>query len=164
MNWCLLNYIEGQTCFVNWTAAQTISNTLLAIVLIGITAYYAIQTHSQVKAMQNQVTSMQDQVRVMQDQLSFERTFRPRLDAYKNFMEIMSSNVNDTRYIRYTIHGGLRSIQPFASSDVKSVAKTIYESTITENRVIIPTGFVDRINTELIPKIENEVAEITRRN
>jgi hypothetical protein len=96
----------------------------------------------------------------MQDQLSFERTFHPRLEAYKRFMEIMSSSVIDTYYQRYTIHGYLQYIQPFASGDVKNIAKEIYEYTITEGRVVIPNDFVHRINTELIPKIENEVAEI----
>ena len=39
---------------INWNAAQTISNSLLVIVLIFITAYYAIQTRKQVKIMENQ--------------------------------------------------------------------------------------------------------------
>ncbi|MGD0951276.1 MAG: hypothetical protein ABR985_02600 [Methanotrichaceae archaeon] len=136
---------------VDWNsnATQAISNIILVSALVIVTIYYAWQTNKQARA--------------MQDQLSFERTFRPRLDAYMKFMEIMSSRVIDVHYQRYTIHGYLRYIQPFASNDVKNVAKEIYKSTFTEKGVEIPNNFVNRINTELIPKIENEIAEITKR-
>jgi hypothetical protein len=39
---------------INWNAVQTISNTILVMVLIIITAYYAIQTRRQVEIMENQ--------------------------------------------------------------------------------------------------------------
>jgi len=163
MNWCLLNYSEGQICFINWAATQTITTSFLTTVLIILTAYYAMQTHKQVSAMQDQVVAMQNQTTAMQEQLSFERTFRPRLDAYMRFMEIMSSRSIDVPYQRYTIHGNLKYIQPFASGEVRRIASEIYESTITEGRVNIPSNFVNRINADLIPRIETEIAEITGR-
>jgi len=85
-SWCFLNYTEGQACFVNWTAVQTISSTLLALALVGVTIYYAIQTHRQVEEMRGQRTSIQAQVKAMQDQLTWDRTYKPRMDAYTRFM------------------------------------------------------------------------------
>jgi len=153
---------------VNWNALQTISNAFLVLGMIIITAYYARQTHNQVEAaqkqveaMQNQVSAMEGQVRVMQDQLSFERTFGPRLDAYKKLMDIMSFNPKDAHYIRGIIFPILDYVQPFASKDVKEIAKKIYESAKTERGIQIPNGFVDRINDELISTIKNEIENIT---
>jgi hypothetical protein len=165
INWCLLNYSEGQTCPVNWAAAQTISNALLAGALILITAYYAIQTHGQVKAMQDQVNAMQNQVKVMQDQLSFERTFRPRLDAYKRFTDIMSFRPTDGKYIVDHIVPELKLILPYSSNDTKIIAKKIYGSAFTEGKVnfeITKSNFVDQINDSLIPKLEKEIVDITQ--
>lgn len=131
------------------------------MVLVIITAFYAWNTHLQVEAMQNQVSTMEGQVRVMQDQLFFERTFGPRLDAYKKLMDVMSFNPKDTQYIKGTIFPILDYVQPFASEGVKEAAKRIYESAKTEKGIQIPTGFVDRINDEIIPIIKNEIENIT---
>ncbi len=47
VNWGLVD--NG---IVNWAAAQTISNAILVLVLIAITAYYARQTARQVELME----------------------------------------------------------------------------------------------------------------
>ena len=125
MNWCLLNYSDGQTCLVNWAAAQTISNAILAAVLILITAYYAKQTHDQVTAMQNQVTAIQNQIALMQDQLTWDRTYKPRLDAYTKFMQAIVSHSVDVPHMKYVVIPQLGLVPPYSSHEVKTKANEL---------------------------------------
>ena len=56
---------------VNWAAAQTISNAILVLVLIVITAYYARQTARQVKLME---ISLRYQMAGSSEMLKFSET------------------------------------------------------------------------------------------
>jgi hypothetical protein len=163
-SWCFLNYTEGQACFVNWTAAQTISSTLLALALVGVTIYYAIQTHRQVKAMQDQVTAIQNQVKAMQDQLIWDQTYKPRLDAYTRFMEALISHSADTAFLDYVVFPQLGLVQPYSSDSVKTKAKELYDfaNSVKRGTSHVPSSIVGKINTELIPIITDEIEEIMR--
>jgi|GEM_PF-5304994 len=67
---------------MDWVAFGAITNTILVAALVGVTIYYARQTKLQANS--------------MQDQTKWERTFKPRLDAYTRFIEIMSKPPVDT--------------------------------------------------------------------
>jgi hypothetical protein len=165
MNWCLLNYSEGQTCLVNWTAAQTISTAFLTAVLILITAYYAIQTRHQVTAMQNQVTAIQNQINLMRDQLTWDRTYKPRMDAYTRFMQAIVSHSADVPHMKYVVIPQLGLVPPYSSNEVNTKASELYKSIQYyrhQGYGDYPPNTLDRINTELKPIMENEIEKIMR--
>ena len=85
MNWCLLNYSEGQTCLINWTGVQTISNVALTAVLILITAYYAWQTHSQSVTMANQLKEIQRDRKIEKLNREMELLIEPLYSIFRKY-------------------------------------------------------------------------------
>ncbi len=88
----------------------------------------------------------------------------PKIDAYSNFMELMSMSPFNTHYAQYRIMPQLETIQLYSSADVRDVAKEIHDWARTEikNSGKIPhlPDFIDRINNELKPIIKRELEDI----
>lgn len=165
MNWCLLNYSEGQTCLVNWMAAQTISTAFLTAVLILITAYYARQTRHQVTAMQSQATAIQDQINLMRDQLTWDRAYKPRMDAYMRLMQALGGKTLDTPYIEHVVVPQLGLVLPYSSKEVKTIAGELYKNIQDngyDNGGNSPSAILDRINKEVKPIMMDEIEKIMR--
>ena len=135
---------------MDWVAFGAITNTILVAALVGVTIYYARQTKLQANS--------------MQDQTKWERTFKPRLDAYTRFIEIMSKRPFDTPYQLYVIVPQLELIQPFSSVEVEGKAKELYEIAKSEMRMTgnVPGDLATRIINELNPIVNREITEITR--
>lgn len=155
---------------MDWQAFGAISNAVLVATLVGVTIYYAIQTNKQANS--------------MQEQIKWDRTYRPRLDAYTRFITIMADpEHNHVGYFMNVILPQLRVTQPFSSNEVRVIIKTLLEKDIyrktqfknnnaaiqkTDSAKVDFPGFyfeldsLDLLNNELRPIIEREIEEITK--
>jgi len=135
---------------MDWVAFGAISNTILVAALVGITIYYAMQTKNQANSMQKQ--------------MAWERTFRPRLDSYTRFIEVMSKRLMDTTYLRYAVVPQLQLVQPYSSYEVKTKARELYdyaENHRCNNEGRDPHDINNRIRIELRPMIIKEIEDMT---
>jgi hypothetical protein len=134
---------------MDWVAFNAITNFILVFALVCVTIYYAMQTKKQADSMQKQAT--------------WDRTFRPRLDAYTRFMDAQLRRPLDAPAQRGVI-AQLEFIQPYSSTDVRTIAHELFEYAEDfrrNNQGNIPHDIIGRINTELRPIIIEEIEAMT---
>lgn len=135
---------------MDWQTFGAISNIVLVAVLVSVTIYYARQTKKQADSMQEQMT--------------WDRTYRPRLDAYTRFMEA-KANRGDAAYRTDMIVPQLDFIQPYSSNEVRTKAKELYkywDDHRRNNNGKDPDDILERINVQLEPIIISEIEDITK--
>jgi hypothetical protein len=100
----------------------------------------------------------------MQEQIAWDRTYRPRLDAYTRFIEAMSRRLMDVPYLKYVVVPQLGLVQPYSSNEVKTKARELYEYAEDHRhnkQGQDPSDILERINIELKPIIIKEIEDIT---
>jgi thiaminase len=97
-------------------------------------------------------------LREMRTQMTWDRTYRPRLDAYTRFMEAKSIQ-GDIAYRTDMIVPQLDFIQPYSSNEVKTKAKELYKNW---NDYKDRETLENLINVQLEPIIRSEIEDITK--
>jgi hypothetical protein len=138
------------------STALTLLSACSTYAVVLVTLVYAITTSQQRDIMEDQLNSMRDQIQ-------WERTFRPRLDAYERFeVHLSKYKSGDTTYFCQVIIPELEYIQPYSSEEVKRKARELHD---LAKGAITQLGshevdVVKRIETDLRPKLTKEIDDI----